>query len=178
MKKAVDPIVDYLGRRDRYPFLFLRDARKVVGLELVEHRAVLTDQHRYAGRVEQIAALEELKRAASATQARIAAELVASQRAAQVVAGVRSGRAHRGVGEQVALARRESPHRGGTFVGVANALVHEMPHTMAALREGRVSELGATCLVRETAVLQVHDRVEVDARLAPMLADPGWARQR
>ena len=86
-----------------------------------------------AGRVEQIRQLEELKRAASAAQARIAAELVASQRAEQVAAGVPNRRAHRGVGEQVALARGESPHRGGTFVGMATALVHEMPCTMAAL---------------------------------------------
>ena len=108
-----------------------------------------------AGRVEQIRELEELKRAASAAQVRVAAELVASQRAEQVAAGVPNRRAHRGVGEQVALARGESPHRGGTFVGMATALVHEMPCTMAALSDGRITEWAATCLVRETAVLQV-----------------------
>ena len=126
-----------------------------------------------AGRVEQIRELEELKRAASAAQVRIAAELVASQRAEQVAAGVPSRRAHRGVGEQVALARGESPHRGSAFVGMATALVHEMPCTMAALSDGRITEWAATCLVRETAVLQVHDRAEVDARLESMLHQAG-----
>ena len=130
-----------------------------------------------AGRVEQIRELEELKRAASAAQARVAAELVASQRAEQVAAGVPNRRAHRGVGEQVALARGESPHRGGTFVGMATALVHEMPCTMAALSDGRITEWAATCLVRETAVLQVHDRAEVDARLEPMLDAGGDLRE-
>ena len=126
-----------------------------------------------AGRVEQIRQLEELKRAASAAQARVTAELVVSQRAAQVAAGVPNQRAHRGVGEQVALARGESPHRGGRFVGMATALVHEMPCTMAALSDGRITEWAATCLVRETAVLQAHDRAEVDTRLETMLNEAG-----
>ena len=50
-----------------------------------------------AGRVDQLRELEELKRAASAAQARITAELVASQRAEQVAVGVPNRRAHRGV---------------------------------------------------------------------------------
>ena len=129
-----------------------------------------------AGRVEQLRQLEELKRAASAAQVRVAAELVASQRAEQVAAGVPNVRAHRGVAEQVALARGESPHRGSTFVGMATALVHEMPCTMAALSEGRITEWAATCLVRETAVLQVHDRAEVDARLERMLNQAGTSQ--
>lgn len=124
-------------------------------------------------RVEQIGLLEDLKRSASAFQARVTAALVASQRAAQVAQGVPTDRAHRGVAEQVALARKESPHRGGRFVGLANALVHEMPCAMAALADGRIVEWGATCLVRETAVLSAADRGEVDRRLAPMLEEPG-----
>ncbi len=124
-----------------------------------------------AGLVEQISLLEDLKRAASAAQARVTAAFTASQRATQIEQGVPSKRAHRGVAEQVALARKESPHRGGRFVGLATALVREMPNTMAALTAGRISEWGATCLVRETAVLTASDRREVDRRLIPMLAD-------
>ncbi len=126
-----------------------------------------------AGRIEQITRLEELKRATSAAQARITAALVVAQREAQRAAGVPAERVGRGVAEQVALARRESPRRGGRFVGTATALAHEMPRTLEALAEGSISEWGATCLVRETAVLQVEDRREVDARLQPVLAAPG-----
>ncbi len=36
----------------------------------------------------------------------------------------------RSVAAQVALARRESPHAGNRHLGVARALVMEMPHTM------------------------------------------------
>ncbi|MEO7979965.1 MAG: DUF222 domain-containing protein, partial [Sporichthyaceae bacterium] len=56
-----------------------------------------------------------------------------------------------GVAAQVALARRESPHRGGQHVGLAQALVRELPGTLAELRAGRTSEWPATLVARETA---------------------------
>ena len=46
------------------------------------------------------------------------------------------------------------------------ALVGEMPHTLAALSRGLISEWRATLMVRETAVLSVEDRRRVDVRLA------------
>jgi hypothetical protein len=73
------------------------------------------------------------------------------------------------VGAQVAVARRESPSRGGRHLGFANALVHEMPHTLDALTAGWLSEWRATLLVRETACLTVEDRATVDREL---LGDP------
>jgi hypothetical protein len=50
-------------------------------------------------------------------------------------------------------------------VGVAEALVHEMPHTMAALESGELTEWRATIVVRETACLTREDRAIVDAEL-------------
>jgi hypothetical protein len=64
------------------------------------------------------------------------------------------------------LARRDSPHRGGRHLGLAKALVEEMPHTLAALTAGHISEWRATLLVRETAGLSRADRSRVDAELA------------
>ena len=49
---------------------------------------------------------------------------------------------------EVALARRDSPARGGRHLGFAKALVHEMPHTLAALECGPLSEWRATLIVR------------------------------
>ena len=92
-----------------------------------------------AERVDQLRALEELKAAAAAAQARIAVDLDVSQRREQEAAGVPAARRGQGVGAQVALARRESAHQGGRLLGLAKALVLEMPHTYAALR-GRVAE--------------------------------------
>ncbi|MEP6814617.1 MAG: DUF222 domain-containing protein [Marmoricola sp.] len=109
--------------------------------------------------------LEELKAAAAAAQARLAADFDASQRAEQAGAGVPTAQLGCGVAAQVALARRDSPHRGGRHLGLANALVHEMPFTLGALAQGRISEWRATLLVRETACLSREDRARLDAEL-------------
>ena len=76
---------------------------------------------------------------------------------------------HRSIGAQIAVARRDSPLRGGRHVGLARALTAEMPHTYRALRTGVISEWRATLLVRETACLTAADRAVVDAELAPRL---------
>jgi hypothetical protein len=124
-------------------------------------------------RIDQIRALEELKSAAAAAQAVLTADLVASQRAQQRAAGVREQDLGKGVAAQVALARRESVHRGSRLVGLADALVHEMPATMTALRAGEISEWRATIVVRETACLPRKDRRTADAELAGRLARLG-----
>jgi hypothetical protein len=71
------------------------------------------------------------------------------------------------VAAQIALARRESPHRGSRLLGLAKALVTEMPHTLAALDTGQLNEWRATLLVKETACLSAADRCAVDDELAP-----------
>jgi hypothetical protein len=89
--------------------------------------------------IEQIAALERVKNGAAARQARQARLAVVfdrSQRARQRAAGAAADKVGRGVGEQIALARRESPTHGSRHLGLAKALVNEMPHTMAALSAG------------------------------------------
>jgi hypothetical protein len=115
--------------------------------------------------VEGIAALERLKAAAAARQARLAAALDASRRATEAAAGMPAARRGRGVAAEVALARRDSPARGGRHLGFAKALVHEMPHTLAALEIGALSEWRATIVVRESACLDVEDRRRLDAEL-------------
>lgn len=115
--------------------------------------------------VARIAELEVLKAAAAAGQARAAAALDASRRAAEAAAGVPARARGRGVATEVALARRDSPVRGGRHLGLAKALVHEMPHTLSALERGVVSEWRATIIVRESACLEVADRRVLDAEL-------------
>ncbi len=117
-------------------------------------------------RVDLLRALEELKAAAAATQAKVSVDFDASQRSAAAAAGVPADQRGRGVAAQVALARRDSPARGGRHLGMARALVHEMPCTFAALASGRISEWRATLLVRETACLRVEDRRRADRALA------------
>lgn len=128
--------------------------------------------------VDGIAGLERLKRRAEALQARMAMAFDASVRARQEAAGVRREHLGRGVADQIALARQESPRRGQRHLGLARALVHEMPSTLAALERGDVSEWGATLVARETAVLTLEERREVDARLALTMATSGVSEQQ
>ncbi|MDI2036962.1 HNH endonuclease [Paenarthrobacter nitroguajacolicus] len=120
--------------------------------------------------IDQLRALEELKSAITALQARVAVAFDVGVRAGQAAAGVPVSERGNDVGAQVALARRESPNKGSRLLGLGKALVTEMPHTMAALESGLLNEWRATLLVRETACLSVEDRAAVDAELA---ADAG-----
>ena len=115
--------------------------------------------------IERIAALERLKAAAAAGQARLTAALDTARRSAEAAAGVPAERRGRGVAAEVALARRDSPVRGGRHLGFAKALVHEMPHTLAALEAGALSEWRATILVRESACLDAEDRRRLDEEM-------------
>ncbi len=126
-----------------------------------------------AERIEHLRLLEQLKSAAAAAQAEVTVEFAASQRAEQAAAGLPRERLGQGVAAQVALARRESPHRGGQHLGLAQALVRELPGTLAELRAGRTSEWRATVVARETACLDPEARRLADAELAPQLADLG-----
>jgi hypothetical protein len=132
-----------------------------------------------AERIDQLRALEQLKAAAAAAQARITADLDASVRAAHAARGIPTERQGRGVAAQVALARQESPYKGGRHLGLAKVLVGEMPHTLAALEWGAISEWRATLLARETACLSREHRQLVDTQLC---ADPttldGWGDRR
>src|SRR5437867_8937286 len=103
-------------------------------------------------------------------QARIAVAFDAAQRPEQAQAGIPAAEQGQGVGAQIALARRESPNRGDRLLGLAKALMTEMPHTLAALDAGLLNEWRATLLVRETACLSAADRCAVDEELA---ADTG-----
>ncbi len=115
--------------------------------------------------VDEIAALERLKAAAAAKQARLSVAFDTVRRAAEAASGVPAARRGRGVSAEVALARRESPARGGRYLGLARALVTEMPCTLAALERGDLSEWRATLVVRESACLGVEDRRVLDEEL-------------
>lgn len=139
----------------------LREALRTLGADAGCEDAALVDR---------IRALEELKSAAAAAQAVATATFAASQRAAQRARGAAPADVGTGIGSQVALARRTSPWQGSRHLGLAEALVHEMPRTLAALQDGLISEWRAVLIVRETACLSREQRAQVDAELA---ARPG-----
>ena len=123
-----------------------------------------------AALIEEITRLERVKSAAAAGQARAAAALDEKRRADEAAAGVPKARQGRGVASEVALARHDSPARGGRHLGFAKALVYEMPHTLAALECGALSEWRATLIVRESACLDVENRRQLDAELCSDVA--------
>ncbi|MEV7604502.1 DUF222 domain-containing protein [Paenarthrobacter sp. NPDC089322] len=120
--------------------------------------------------IKQLRMLEDMKSAISSLQAKIAVAFDLAQREEQTSAGIPASERGQGVAAQVALARRESPNKGSRLLGLARALVTEMPHTMAALQNGRLNEWRATLLVKETACLSIEDRCAVDEELS---ADTG-----
>ncbi len=122
-----------------------------------------------AAQIDVVAALETLKCAAAAVQAELSAVYDARRRADEAAAGVRAARQGRGVASEIALARRESPHRGQVVLGLAKVLHTEMPHTLARLRDGSLSEFRAMLLARETACLPVELRMFADEETC---ADP------
>ena len=109
--------------------------------------------------------LERAKSAAAAGQARCAALLDEKRRAAEAAEGVPQAKRCRGVASEIALARHDSPTCGSRHLGFAKALVYEMPHTLAALESGVLSEWRATLIVRESACLTVEDRRVLDAEM-------------
>jgi len=123
--------------------------------------------------IDQITQLERMKSACAAAQAKLTLAFVTSRTAGLTTTQARDERAHRSIAAQIALARRDSPIRGGRHIGLAKALIREMPHAYAALETGEISEWRATLLVRETACLSADDRKTVDQELADRLTTMG-----
>jgi hypothetical protein len=117
-------------------------------------------------RIDVIRALEELACVATAAQASLAAELDESRRATEAAHGVPASRRGRGVAAEVALARRESHHRGQRHLGLAKVVARELPHTWRAWRAGRITEWKATLVARETVFLSRDERALVDQAVA------------
>lgn len=127
----------------------------------------------------QVEQFERMKSAAAAAQARATAAWAAKRLAAEEAAGMSAARRGRGLAAEVALARNDAPMRGNTHLGLARALVDEMPHTLAALQCGALSEWRATLIVRESACLSVEHRGQLDADLCADISKlAGWGNAR
>jgi hypothetical protein len=131
-----------------------------------------------AGLIDQVRAYENVKCWAAGQQARLSVAFEARLRQEQADRGTlraedlgkdRTKEHGLGAAEQIALARGESPHRGGRLLGTAKALT-QMPHALAALDTGQLNEERAMHVAKETACLSPADRSAVDEELA---ADTG-----
>ncbi|MDN5931222.1 MAG: hypothetical protein L0I24_09200, partial [Pseudonocardia sp.] len=94
----------------------------------------------------------------------------------------RSGRAKPGggVAAQIALARRESPHRGAGLTTTALCLTRDLPHTLAALTRGLINEYRAELIVRGVNHLHPDQRAIIDEQVigaaGPDVA--GWGNRQ
>ncbi|XAS76053.1 DUF222 domain-containing protein [Dermatophilaceae bacterium Sec6.4] len=129
-------------------------------------------------RLAQITVLEALKGAAAAAQAGLTVAVYDQQRGADQARGIAQADTARCVGARVALARRESPHRGSRHLGLAQALVEELPCTYGALRRGEISEWRAVIVAQETACTTRQIRATVDQDIAEDLARVSDRRAR
>jgi hypothetical protein len=100
----------------------------------------------------------------------LTAALDLKRRAREKAEGVPAAKRGRGLASEIALARHDSPNLGNRHLGFAQALVYEMPHTLAALEAGALSEWRATLIVKESACLSVEDRGKLDARMCADLS--------
>ena len=123
-----------------------------------------------------ITVLESVKNVCAAAQARETVAFDEARREAEAGRGVPAKERGKGVASEVALARRLSPSQGSRQLGLARALVAELPHTMGKLTAGLVSEWRATIVAKETGWLPVEGRRHVDAQLAPILTTVGEKR--
>src|SRR5699024_5077748 len=71
--------------------------------------------------IDQIAALEQVKAACAAAQAKLTARIHTTQTTRDTQREIDPAQTARSVGGQVALARHESPHRGNRHLGLALA---------------------------------------------------------
>src|SRR6266542_3423805 len=122
-----------------------------------------------AERIDRIAALERLRGAVAAAQARETVAFAASQVAAQAAAGVRASRRGRGIPEQLGLARRLSPAAAARELTFAGDLVAELPAIAGLLGRGEIAEWTAKEVARETRGLPPETRDAITAGLAPEL---------
>ncbi|MGO9152689.1 MAG: HNH endonuclease, partial [Mycobacterium sp.] len=79
---------------------------------MFEHLVAIDPAADESALIVRIAELERVKSAAAGGQARAAAALDSARRAAEAAAGVPAARRGRGLANEIALARRDSPARG------------------------------------------------------------------
>ncbi len=114
------------------------------------------------GMLDQVEALERLKCAASAAQARITSDFDGHRNEAHPTHAVSDS----SLGAEIGVARHQSPHCGSRKLGLARALVDDLPATLAALARGDIDERRAEIIADGTRDLSREDRLAADAEIS------------
>ncbi|NUL46874.1 DUF222 domain-containing protein [Cellulosimicrobium funkei] len=115
--------------------------------------------------IDRIAVLEQLKAAVTAAQIRETAALHAHRTTAEARRRVPVKRRGRGLGGEIGLARRISPHSGSTELRKAVNMAADLPNTLSALQTGTLNEAHAAAVERQTQWLDSDSRRAVDSHL-------------
>jgi len=123
--------------------------------------------------IDQIGALERLKSACAAAQARLTHTFDLSQTAEGAARKRNTDTTRRSIAAQIALTRRQSRFAGQRLVGLAAALITDLPHILAALQCGDLTEHRARVILDQFACLTPTDRRAADTLLAAELPGLG-----
>lgn len=124
---------------------------------------------REAEAITRIRALEDLKAACAAAQARETAALHQHRHREEAARGIPASQRGRGLGAEVALARRVSQQRGSIQLRQALHFTGDLTNTLSALQCGQISEEHAATVERHTHWLPEQARRSVDSTLADRL---------
>ncbi|MFV8053590.1 HNH endonuclease [Mycobacterium sp. 48b] len=122
-----------------------------------------------AALVDQLAAMTRATAGIAAEQVRLTALLETKRLAREAAEGVPAARRAQGLASEVGLARKASPWHGAKYLKASRILADDMPHTLAALQSGALTENRAMIIADQAACLSPADRHAMDAELC---ADP------
>ncbi|MEV4901882.1 DUF222 domain-containing protein [Citricoccus sp. NPDC055426] len=123
--------------------------------------------------IDRIAVLEQLKAAITAAQIRETAALHSHRTTAEARRGVPVKRRGRGLGGEIGLARRISPHSGSTELRKAVNVAADLPNTLSALQSGVLNGAHVAAVERQTQWLDSDSRQAVDSHLADLFGRCG-----
>jgi len=147
-------------------------------LELATTLAALPPAASEAANIDRIQQLEQAKRVLAAAQATATNAFVDQRQARETAARITSSEQLKGIEAEVGLARGESAFVGAAFTHTATALCTVLPHTMAALQAGRLSEYHARIVAEQTNHLCEAHRREIDAAIAHRLGKASSSQLR
>src|SRR5699024_12379934 len=100
--------------------------------------------------IDRITALEELNSASAAAQARETLSFDMLRRNREAEDGVPSKKQGRGLGAEVALARKDSRSRGGGLLKFSRTLLLDLPETYGAMKAGDITDEQARGVAKAT----------------------------
>ncbi|GAA4114157.1 HNH endonuclease [Enteractinococcus coprophilus] len=128
--------------------------------------------------IDRLQLVEQAARMLRGDQALTTSRFVDYRHADEAALRIPTSQRCKGIEAEVGFARGESPYVGAALTHTATALCTVLPHTLAALTEGRVSEFHARVVAQETLHLSDAHRRAIDALIAHRLGKASTTQLR